>query len=455
MQQHKYPGPFPLTSSNFSVPDSQRFIPAPHGCIISHGFPASENRKPEQIFTGKVREGKIPRVLDRMKHSELHHINGAGRYRQRRQRELIVVLCLIISIVCIISLAILIKTNLDRSGASAATSATTAPAETTPAPTAAASIAIDPNATSATQPSAAQTTGDPSAAATASGTSASAQTISADARAKALTDLSSAVSDLLDKESGRYSVYYVNLTTGETLGYKESAPMVAASSIKIAYNTYLYQQAAAGAFSMSDEMTYNAKPYPEGDLETGTGTIQTSADGTKYTVSELSHLSITISDNCATNMILRELGGIDAVNDGYMVPISAIVNYRTPVSYTDYNGAEQSGKHRTSAEDLALYAKNLYVLYKANPDIYQPLMDDLKTTEYNWGLPAGVPSGTAVAHKVGFNPAYGANNDVGIVFAQEDYVLCVMTESGSDSNAQTVIGNVSKLFSDYITSCYA
>ena len=385
-----------------------------------------------------------------MRHSELHPINGAGQYRQKRQREGIVVLCLVICVICITALALLIKTNLDRSGNPAPTSAATAPAETTPTPTAAASIALDPTAATAAQP-----TGDPSAATTASGTPAAGQTISADARTAALNDLSASVSSLLEKESGRYSVYYLNLTTGETLGYQESAPMVAASSIKIAYNTYLYQQAAAGAFSMSDEMTYNAKPYPEGDLETGTGTVQTSPDGTKYTVSELSHLSITISDNCATNMILRELGGIDAVNDGYMVPISAVVNYRTPVSYTDYNGAEQSGKHRTSAEDLSLYAKNLYVLYKAQPDVYQPLIDDLKTTEYTWGIPAGVPSGVEVAHKVGFNPAYGTNNDVGIVFAQEDYVICVMTESGSDSNAQTVIGNVSKLFSDYITKCYA
>ena len=403
-----------------------------------------------RFFTGKVRAGQAPGVLERMKHSELHHINGAGQYRQKKQRELIVVLCLVICVVCIAALALLIKTNLDRSGASAATSATAAPVEATPAPTAAASITLDASATSAVAP-----TGDPSTASTAAGTQASGQTISADARAAALNELSSAVSSLLEKESGRYSVYYVNLTTGETLGYQETAPMVAASSIKIAYNTYLYQQAAAGAFSMSDEMTYNAKPYPEGDLETGTGTVQTSPDGTKYTVSELSRLSITISDNCATNMILRELGGIDVVNDGYMVPISAVVNYRTPVSYTDYAGTEQSGRHRTSAEDLALYAKNLYVLYKAQPEVYQPLIDDLKTTEYTWGIPAGVPAGTEVAHKVGFNPAYGTNNDVGIVFAQEDYVICVMTESGSDSNAQVVIGNVSKLFSDYITKCYA
>ena len=231
--------------------------------------------------------------------------------------------------------------------------------------------------------------------------------------------------------------------------------MVSASSIKIAYNTYLYKKAAEGILSMDEELAYNSAPYPEGDLETGTGTIQTSANGTKYSLSTLSNLSVAISDNCATNMILRKLGGIDAVNSEYMVPISAVVNYRTPVTYTDYTGQEKSGKQRTSAIDLAMYAKNLYTLYKAAPASYEKLMTDLCTTEYTWGIPAGVPSNYKVAHKVGFNPAYGSNNDVGIVFAQEDYVLCVMTESGSDSSGQGVIGQVSKLVSDYLTACYS
>ena len=299
------------------------------------------------------------------------------------------------------------------------------------------------------------------AAGTSAGTSAastpasSTQTVTAEQRKAALETLSASIKTLLDSQSGRYSVYYINMNNGETLGYKEADPMVSASSIKIAYNTYLYKKAAEGALSMDEEMAYNASPYPEGDLETGTGTIQTTANGTKYTLSALSNLSVTISDNCATNMILRKLGGIDAVNEEYMVPISAVVNYRTAASYTDYAGTAQSGKQRTSATDLAMYAKNLYVLYKASPDDYAKLMTDLCTTEYTWGIPAGVADNYKVAHKVGFNPAYGSNNDVGIVFAQEDYVLCVMTESGSDSNGQAVIGQVSQLVSDYLTACYS
>ncbi len=283
----------------------------------------------------------------------------------------------------------------------------------------------------------------------------SSQTITAEQRTKALSDLNAAVKTLLDGKAGRYSVFYINLKNGETLGYKQSDPMVSASSIKIAYNTYLYKKAADGSLSMDEQMAYNAAPYPQGDLETGTGTIQTTANGTKYTLSQLSNLSITISDNCATNMILRKLGGIDAVNTEYMVPISAVVNYRTTASYTDYAGNAQSGKQRTSATDLAMYAKNLYSLYKAAPASYEKLITDLCTTEYSWGIPAGVTGGYKVAHKVGFNPSYGSNNDVGIVFAQEDYVLCVMTESLSDSGAQATIGQVSKLVSDYITACYS
>ncbi|MBO4748329.1 MAG: serine hydrolase, partial [Clostridiales bacterium] len=82
-------------------------------------------------------------------------------------------------------------------------------------------------------------------------------------------------------------------------------------------------------------------------------------------------------------------------------------------------------------------------------------IDDLCNTEYNWGVPGGVPSNVAVAHKVGFNTTYYANNDVGIVFGTEDYVLAVMTESGNAQTAQQIIGEVSKMVYDYVESNYA
>ena len=379
-----------------------------------------------------------------MRQDNYSNIYAPKRNRNGHQRQIIVVLCITICILSIAACVVLIKNIQDRKNPAASASQTSSAQSAAITPTPAAAAVSDAS-------SPAETT----AAAVTSVSSASSQTITADQRTAARNALSASVQTYLKSQPGRYSMYYINLSNGETLGYNETAPMVAASSIKIAYNSYLYKKAAEGSLSMDEEMVYNAAPYPAGDLETGTGTIQTSANGTKYTLGTLSNLSITISDNCATNMILRYLGGIDAVNKEYMAPISSVVDYRTAVSYTDYTGAEQSGKQRTSAEDLSMYAKNLYTLYKAAPDAYEKLITDLCTTEYSWGIPAGVPDNYKVAHKVGFNPAYGSNNDVGIVFAQEDYVLCVMTESGSDAQAQVVIGQVSKLVSDYITGCFS
>lgn len=371
-----------------------------------------------------------------MKRSDLHHISDARNHRQHRQNRLIAVLCIFICVICVITIFMLIKDivakNLQNSTAATETSDTI---ESSVLPS------VDPTNSSSTP--------------TVTVSPAPTTTVPGADREAGLAALKASIVTYLESKNGRYSVYYVNAGNGEAFGYNEAEPMVAASSIKIAYNTYLYQQAANGIFTMDEVMKYNAAPYPEGDLETGTGIIQTAANGTEYTLSELSKLSITISDNCATNMVLRYLGGIDAVNDGYMVPVSAIVNYRSSVSYTDYLGAEQSGRHRTSAQDLALYAKNLYDLYQASPEAYAPLMNNLQTTEYAWGIPAGVAPGVVVAHKVGFNPSYGANNDIGIVYADETYVLCVMTESGSDSEAQEIIKEVSRMVYEYIGSLYA
>lgn len=383
-----------------------------------------------------------------MRQKNYSNVYKPRKDRRDKQKNLIVILCVTICILSVTASVVLIKNILERRNPAVTTDTTASLSSVEGTGVSTGSSAVPTSMPSETAAGSAVTV-------TPGTSSDSSQTITADQRTAALAALNTSVQTLLDAKNGRYSVCYLNLKNGETLGYKQTEPMVAASSIKIAYNTYLYKKAAEGTLSMDESMTYNAALYPDGDLETGTGIIQTSADGTKYTLSQLTNLSVTISDNCATNMILRYLGGIDTVNEEYMIPVSAVVNYRVPVSYTDYAGATQSGRQRTSASDLAMYASNLYALYKAAPASYEKLVTDLCTTDYSWGIPAGVPDNYKVAHKVGFNPAYGSNNDVGIVFAQEDYVLCVMTESGSDADGQAVIGQVSELVSGYITACYS
>ena len=196
-------------------------------------------------------------------------------------------------------------------------------------------------------------------------------------------------------------------------------------------------------------LAYDSRAYPTGDYEGGTGTIQGMPNGTELTVRETSGLSIRISDNCGTNMVIRRLGGIDAINP-WLNQISGKVDYRVKVSYTNYGGVAQNGRHRTCAVDLGLQAVRLYQLWQENTLVYDPLMDDLSRTEFDFGIQKGIPGDIRVAHKIGTNGTYSAENDVGLVFTREPFALCVMTEMASAAKAHEIQADVAAIFYGYV-----
>jgi beta-lactamase class A len=287
------------------------------------------------------------------------------------------------------------------------------------------------------------TTGQPTPTAT------TAATLSSAERAARLAQAAVEITGLLESASGRFAVSFRNLKSSEAWDYNASQPFVAASSIKLGINTYLYTQIESGKIDPAEILSYDNRSYPTGDYESGTGTIQYEANGTKYTVRDTSGLSIRISDNCGTNMIIRRLGGIDTVNV-YLKSISNVVDYRKSVSYTNYAGNAQSGRHRTSSADLAAHAVRLYTLWQANPAVYGSLIDDLSHTEFTFGIQKGLPATVQVAHKIGTNGTYSAENDVGIVMAKEPFVLCVMTEMASASAAHQIQADVARILYNYI-----
>lgn len=282
-----------------------------------------------------------------------------------------------------------------------------------------------------------------------SNVSASSSTLISADRVSAFTQLQAAVTLYANAFKGRIGVYYINLETDEKWGLNEKAPFVAASSIKLGINTFFYKRIAEGAFKFTDMIAYNNKPYPQGDMEPGTGFIIGQPNGTTFSVRRTSQLSITISDNCATNMVIRKLGGIDSVVP-YLSGISDEVPYRKSITYVDYKGAVQSGRHRTSSKDLAMHAWNLYKLWQLSKSDYQPLMEDLQNTVFQFGVQAKLPSSVKVAHKIGTNSDWKTENDVGIIFAKEPYVICITTENSSTASGREAVAEISLKFYDYI-----
>lgn len=252
------------------------------------------------------------------------------------------------------------------------------------------------------------------------------------------------------KFDGRIGVYYINLTDGQAWGINEKEPFVAASSIKMSIATELYKRVAKGDFKLTDTIKYDGRPYPTGDMTPDIGEIKKSPDGTLFSVRRVAQLAITISDNTATNMMIRHLGGIDSIAL-QLNKISDVVPYRIPVSYIDYKGSRVFDRHRTSAIDLAMYAQNLYSLWQRYAKDYQPLIDDLKGTVFSFGIPLNLPKGVKVAHTIGSNSQYKTENDVGIVFAGDPFVICVTTEGLDQAAGRKAIAEISAIFYNYIS----
>ncbi len=108
---------------------------------------------------------------------------------------------------------------------------------------------------------------------------------------------------------GQISFYARNLNTGDELGRAADLQQTTMSAGKLfvllAYtDAVAHQQLDPGA-----RVTMLAE-----DVLPGTGAIRYCAPGISLAVGDLAALMITHSDNAATNLLLRAIGGTDAVN---------------------------------------------------------------------------------------------------------------------------------------------
>lgn len=266
---------------------------------------------------------------------------------------------------------------------------------------------------------------------------------------KQYRDLIDDLESYVEGFEGRIGLYVIDLNTRIGFGVNEDEPFVAAGSIKSAIAAELYKRVSIGEISLTDTFIYDARLYPEGDMDLTPGFLVNEPDGTELSARRISQLAITICDNSAANMMIRILGGIDSIASA-LNEISAIVPYRDPVEYTDFSGNEIYARHRTCAKDLALYKKHLYDLWLEYPDSFSSLVYDLKNTAFDFGMDKNLDSEIPVAHKIGTNRDLNTENDVGVVFSENPFILCVMTESEDYIYARGAIGELGNIIYKYL-----
>ena len=124
-----------------------------------------------------------------------------------------------------------------------------------------------------------------------------------------LQRLQSSIETTTRSVNATWGIYVKSLETGEEIAINADRPMETMSTIKIPLMVEVLEQVKAGKFKLTDKYTFVAA-----DSQPGTGTIQRLDPGAVMTVKDLITMMIIVSDNTATEVLYRMVGGPDAVN---------------------------------------------------------------------------------------------------------------------------------------------
>lgn len=220
---------------------------------------------------------------------------------------------------------------------------------------------------------------------------------------------------------GTYGVYVYQLTDGNKYGVNEKEIFPAASLMKLPLIAGLYQEAEAGKISLETEYQLVEK-----DKVLGAGILQSKNAGTVYTYRQLIQYMGQYSDNTAYTVMLRVLGKeqMQKTIDDLGMESTSLQN------------------HETTPADIGLFFRKLYKGEVVSSEDKDEILKFLTKTGYEDRIPAGLPTGTRVAHKIGTD--IGTFSDAGIVFAKKPFVLVIMSKEAKESEAKEVLPKITE-----------
>jgi beta-lactamase class A len=253
-----------------------------------------------------------------------------------------------------------------------------------------------------------------------------------------------------------WGIYVKSLETNEEIAINADRQMETMSTIKIPLMVEVFEQIKAGKFTLTDKYT-----FVQADSQPGTGTIQRLDPGAVMTVKDLITMMIIVSDNTATEVLFRMVGGPDTVNarmDTMGLKNTRAMNIPSKW-FPQLRGASSTeqfyrdGKYpfglstpREMGRLLEMMERGTLV-DKSSSDLMLQIM---RGQLYRTRIPRYV-TGYRIPHKTGdFLPYVG--DDVGMLEAQErTIIVSIFTGShfGSGETLENAIGLVAKEVADY------
>ena len=253
-----------------------------------------------------------------------------------------------------------------------------------------------------------------------------------------------------------WGIYIKSIETGEEIAIDADRQMDTMSVIKIPLMVEVFEQIKAGKLSLGEKYTLTAE-----DMRPGTGVLRSLDAGAVVTLKDLITLMNIVSDNTATDVLYKKVGGIEPVNA--RMKALGLTETRAPWPASEWFAALAKAPSpevfhreaktpfglstpRETGKLLEMMARKTLVDEKSSEMMLQIMSGQL----YRTRIPRYV-SGYRIPHKTGdFLPYIG--NDVGLLMAPgRTIVISIYTANhfGDRDRLEEAIGDIARQVAEY------
>jgi beta-lactamase class A len=250
------------------------------------------------------------------------------------------------------------------------------------------------------------------------------------------------------------AVWFEDLARRDTLALGAGVPFHAASTMKIPVMIELFRRVDAGTSSFSGEFFLQNAFESIVDRSVFALDPKDDSDSSLYalvnqnvSLRELNERMITRSSNLATNALLQLLDPVRVTATAHALGAHDMQVLR---GVEDQKAFDKGLNNTTTARDLGVLLAAIERGRAASRVQCDSMRSVLLRQEFRDEIPAGLPSGTPVAHKTGW--ITGTLHDAAIVYpkGRSPYVLVVLTRKIPQQRvAQALIADISRIVYEY------
>lgn len=241
-----------------------------------------------------------------------------------------------------------------------------------------------------------------------------------------------------EQEQLNPGAFIINLDSGEYVNLQGETTFSAASMIKLPILIAFFHAWEQGELELDERLTMTE------DVRVGeAGTMQYDEVGTEYVALETATKMIRISDNTATNMIMKRVGGKEALNQLFAEWGLEKTRIRNQLP-------DLEGTNTTSPKEMVELLVKLEKGELLSARSRQQILEILKTTQTDTLLPQGLGDGATIAHKTG--DIGSVVGDVGVIESAngQRYFAAMMVERPqNDRSANELIRDYSRHTYEY------